>query len=59
MKLLEFEAKEVFGREGIRIPKGVVVRKGEDLPPTWRRSGTGSSSRRRWTSAAAVRPAAS
>ena len=34
MKLLEFEAKEVFGREGIRIPKGVVVRKGEDLRNT-------------------------
>lgn len=33
MKLLEFEAKDVFGREGIRIPKGVVVRKGEGLPP--------------------------
>jgi succinyl-CoA synthetase beta subunit len=32
MKLLEFEAKDVFGKEGIRIPKGVVVRKGEELP---------------------------
>ncbi|MDK2974282.1 MAG: succinyl-CoA synthetase beta subunit [Methanofollis sp.] len=32
MKLLEFEAKELFREEGIRIPRGVVVRKGEDLP---------------------------
>lgn len=30
MKILEYEAKTIFQRSGIRIPKGILVQKGED-----------------------------
>ena len=30
MKLLEFEAKEILKKAGIPVPKGIVVRSGDD-----------------------------
>ena len=33
MKLLEYEAKQLFAQEGIRVPKGILIEKCEEIPP--------------------------
>ncbi|TAJ44617.1 succinate--CoA ligase subunit beta [Methanofollis fontis] len=33
MKLLEYEAKQIFSEEGIRVPRGVLVGRDDSLPP--------------------------
>lgn len=39
MNLYEFEGKELFAKHGIRIPKGVVVRRGDNIAEAYRSLG--------------------